>query len=242
MLQVKLCDDDEEILAGYARLIEGIAEKNGLEVQLRQFTNAQALLFAMEDAIAETDIVYLDVQMPGVNGVEAAKQLRALGCGAQIIFLTNSREYVFDSFDAAPLQYLLKDDVPFAKFEEVFLRAASLSQKREAELFHCERGAQSRAIPIPDITYFEVAKRIVTVHYDGGVFEFYSSMDELEKVLLQKGFVRTHRAFLVNVSRIRRLEQETVGLTSGEEVPLGRTHVKQVKEMLSQFLSGGGVG
>ena len=66
-------------------------------------------------------------------------------------------------------------------------------------------------------------------------------MDELETRLLDKGFVRTHRAFLVSLARIRRMGQETLLLTSGEEVPLGRTHAKKVREVLSRFLSDGGL-
>jgi len=127
------------------------------------------------------------------------------------------------------------------KFEQTFLKAVRLARRNTGELFRCERGAECRAIPLRDIVYFEVSKRIVTVHYDSGAFAFYSSMDELETRLLDKGFVRTHRAFLVSLARIRRMGQETLLLTSGEEVPLGRTHAKKVREVLSRFLSDGGL-
>lgn len=240
MLHVVLCDDDSEILDNYKSMLNELAKKHELELATRCFSSAEAMLFALEDNW-HTDIIYLDVQMYAINGVEAAKRLRAMGNHAQIIFLTNSREYVFESFDAAPLQYLIKGGFSDEKFEQVFLKAVQLSSQNTGELFECVRGSERLAIPIRQIAYFEVTKRIITVHYDNGEYEFYSSMDELENRLLKKGFVRSHRAFLVNVSHIRRLGQEELELTGGERVPLGRTHVKQVKQELSRFLSSGGM-
>ena len=117
-------------------------------------------------------------------------------------------------------------------------RGLRAGRQRET-LFVCERGAERRAIPFQEISYFEVTKRIVTVHYTGGSFAFYSSMGELEKRLPPGAFVRTHRAFFVSLAKIRRLDQESLGLTSGESLPLGRTYVKQVREQLSRYLSGG---
>lgn len=241
MLYIILCDDDETILKEYRARLEALADKHDTEINITCFDNAEKMLFALEDAQYRADILYLDVQMPRLNGIDAAKKLRALGCRAQLIFLTNAREYVFESFDAAPLQYLLKGEVSDEKFEQVFLHAKSLAGQDAAELFDCERGAERRAVPIHNIVYFEVTKRIVTIHYDSEAFEFYSSMAELEKRLLKRNFVRTHRAFLVNAAHIRRLGQEILVLTDGSEVPLGRTYAKQVRETLSRFLSTGGV-
>ena len=133
----------------------------------------------------------------------------------------------------------LKGEYALEKFERVFLRGVELSQKRAVQVFHCERGSERRSFSLRDITYFEVTKRIVTLHYSKGIFEFYSSMEEVEAKLANKGFVRTHRSYLVNVGHIRRLGQEHLELTNGEQVPLGRTYVRQVKERLSHYLTGG---
>ena len=239
MLQVAICDDDRAALERYAAQLERLAVQEQLGIRLTTFPSGEALLFALEDLDWRLDILYLDVQMPGLDGIETARRLRAAGCEAQILFLTNSREEVFESFDVRPLQYLLKGQLSLEKFRTSFARAVQLCGRQPQALFVCERGAERRAIPFREITYFEVAKRIVTVHYAGGVFSFYSSMGDLEKRLPPGAFVRVHRAFLVSVSKIRRLDQDSLGLTTGESLPLGRTYVKQVREQLSSYLSGG---
>lgn len=238
LLQVVLCDDDSQILDCFGEQIKQLARKHKQELKLSCYTSAQAMLFAAEDLLKDADIFYLDVQMKPIGGIDAARQLRALGySAAQLIFLTNAPEYVFDSFDVSPLQYLVKGSFTPEKFEQVFLRAMQLCQHKSSEQLLCERGSDRRAIPLHEISYFEVRKRIVTVYYDGGEFAFYSSIDELEQRLQGKGFVRPHRSFLVCVARIRRLGQDTLELTGGTQIPLGRTHAKNVKERLSSYLA-----
>ena len=239
MLQVAICDDDRSALERYAAQLERLAAQEQLGMRLTTFPSGEALLFALEDLDWRLDVLYLDVQMPGLSGIETARRLRAMGCEAQILFLTNSREEVFESFDVRPLQYRLKGELSMEKFRTSFARAVQLCGRQRETLFVCERGAERRAIPFQEISYFEVTKRIVTVHYTGGSFAFYSSMGELEKRLPPGAFVRTHRAFFVSLAKIRRLDQESLGLTSGESLPLGRTYVKQVREQLSRYLSGG---
>ena len=239
MLQVAICDDDRATLERYAVQLERLAVQEQLGMRLTTYPSGEALLFALEDLDWRLDIVYLDVQMPGLDGIETARRLRAAGCEAQILFLTNSRDEVFESFDVRPLQYLLKGGLTMEKFRTSFMRAVQLCGRQQEALFVCERGAERRAIPFGEITYFEVIKRIVTVHYAGGGFAFYSSMGELERRLPPGAFVRTHRAFLVALSKIRRLDQESLGLTNGVSLPLGRTYIKQVREQLSRYLSGG---
>ena len=240
MLRIVLCDDDPQVLSQYAAQIEKIAETHRLQVHVTCYSSAEKMFFGLDQLLNQVDIFYLDVQMPGISGIEAAKKLRSRGCRAQIIFLTQVREYVFESFDAMPLQYLIKSSCTDEKFEQVFLHAAELAGQNTGELFNCERGSECLAIPVRDIAYFEIAKRIITVHYEGGTFEFYSSMEDLEARLLSKGFVRVHRAFLVNLARIRRMGQESIGLTGGYEVPLGRTYAKRVRELFSHYLAAGG--
>lgn len=240
MLDIVLCDDDPAVLAQCRERLDLLAKKHDIALQLRGFASAEQLLFALEESPLQPDILYLDVQMGGQTGIEAAKRLRAAGCRAQIIFLTNAREYVFESFDAAPLQYLLKGELTDAKFAEVFLRAAKLAAQTPDELFEWMHGAQRQTLPLREIVYFEVRKRIITLHVAADAQDFYSSMEELEERLTPRGFVRTHRAYLVNVAHIRRLGQEELLLSTGETLPLGRTYSKGVRETLSRFLAAGG--
>lgn len=240
MLEVVLCDDDESVIAYCSTFLEKTAQKHGLSMRLRSFHSAVTCLFELDSAVCDVDIFFLDVQMPAMSGLDLAKKLRELGSGAQIVFLSNEPGFVFESFEVQPLYYLVKGKSDSQKFEQVFLRAAQLAKKHKTQTVLFERGSERCSIALDEIVYFEVIKRVVTVHYGKDqTFSFYAKLEDLAASYAGKGFIRIHRAFLVNAAHIRRLAPETIELVGGHSLPLGRTYAKHVRESLSSFLSSG---
>ena len=89
---------------------------------------------------------------------------------------------------------------------------------------------ETRNIPLTDILYFEVIRRIITVHYGSEAFEFYSTMGKLENMLSQKGFVRIHRAFIVGHRHVASIKNNEVVMRDGTRLPVGRTYLKKLRE------------
>ena len=238
MLTIILCDDNQETLNQCAQLIDKIAKKNNLEVTISFFSSGEQLLFYLSDSPNQADIIYLDILMGRLNGMDTAKKLRELGCKSEIVFLTTSEDYVYDAFDISPVQYLLKSATTTDKFEQVFLRVAALVQKKETDMFICESGNVQKIIPVKDISFFEIWKRVVTVHYNKNeVSEFYSSMEQLESKLLDKGFVRAHRSYIVNLPYISQFQKNSLILKTGESIPIGVTYMKQIRHAFSVYIS-----
>ncbi len=238
MLKVALCDDDSGFIKKYAEFISQIAEKNQLKVIISSFGSGEALLFHYADAPDQIDILYLDILMKETDGMETARKLRDCGCKAQIVFLTSCEDYVYDAFDVDAVQYLLKDDTSFAKFEQVFLRAAKMASITEEELFTFDFGGETGVIPIRQISYFEIWQRLVTVHYGNGqTAKFYDRMDRLEERLRGKDFVRSHRSFLVHLPHIAMFRHQSLLLKTGQEVPVGATYMQALKRTFSDYVA-----
>ncbi|MFT3985961.1 MAG: response regulator, partial [Lachnospiraceae bacterium] len=98
LLTVYLCDDSRETIEKYSDLITRTAQKNQIDIALSVFENGESLIFHLSDTPDLPDIIYLDILMGKLNGIDTAKRLREFGCKAEIIFLTTSEDYVFDSF------------------------------------------------------------------------------------------------------------------------------------------------
>jgi len=242
MMTVYLCDDNQEELDKYARMIDKIARKNNMAVSISSFNSGEQLLFHLSDSPDQADIIYLDILMGKLNGMETAKRLREIGCKSEIIFLTTSEDYVYDAFDISPVQYLLKTETSTNKFEQVFLRAAALVQRKETDMFVFESGNVQKVIPAKDISYFEIWKRVVTVHYNGTEKDsFYSTMEELESRLQDKGFIRIHRSYIVSLSYISKFQQNSLFLKTGENIPIGVTYMKKVRQAFSDYISRAGI-
>ena len=238
MYTIFLCDDIQETLDEYASLIKTIAEKNQIQVTISSFSSGEQLLFHLSDSPGQADIIYMDILMLQLNGIETARRLRDSGCQSEIIFLTTSDEYVFEAFDVTPVQYLLKGETTPERFESVFLKAISRIQKKGSDIFLCESQGVQKVLSVSSISFFEITKRIVTVQYNGSEeFSFYSSMENIENQLSGKGFVRVHRSYIVNLSYIVMFQQNAVYLKTGTVIPLGVTYIKQVRKAFSDYIS-----
>lgn len=238
MVTIFLCDDNSETVEKYSSKIKQIAEKNQIDINLSVFYSGESLIFHMSDTPDLPDIIYLDILMGKMNGIETAKQLRELGCNAEIIFLTSSEDYVFDSFDVFPIHYLLKEETTREKFEKVFLRAVNLSEGETAKKFVCKSGSTRKIIPIKEISHFDIWKGVVTVHYGKNeTFEYWMTMEELEEQLQGKSFIRTHRSYIVNFQYISKFGRRVVLLKTGESIPVGVTYEEKVKSAFMDYMS-----
>ena len=223
-MNIFLCDDSADQLSLCKKTLTQLTGKHDVHASIKAFPSGEALLFEAEDSYTTLDLVYLDIRMPGLNGLETAKRLRQIGYLGDIVFFTYTPDFAIDGYDVSALHYVLKEQTSSEKFEEIFLRACERKQRRESEVLVLTCAGESRCIPIEDIRYFEIQQRIVTVYYGGERFEFYSTMLRLEEQLFNKGFVRTHKSFLVSKRFIHSIDSAHVLLDTGEELPVGKRY------------------
>lgn len=238
MLKICLCDDNKTAICQYAQWLDNIARKHKMQVQISCFYSGETLLEQYSIAPNEVDIIYLDILMRKTDGLETAYQLRRYGCDAQIIFLTSFAEYVFQSFDVSPINYLVKEDTDIARFEEVFLKAAGRIAERVEEQFAFEFDGKANYIPYSEIAYFEIYKGCVMIYCGNGMqAKFYASMEQLVSQLARHNFVRTHRSYLVNLLYVSSFGAHTVVLKTGASVPVGSTYSPKLKEAFGAYLT-----
>jgi DNA-binding LytR/AlgR family response regulator len=223
-MHIFICDDSAEHASLCKKTLLSLSTRHGVHVKIKTFPSGEALLFEAEDAYTMLDLIYLDIRLPGTNGLETAKRLREIGYLGDIVFFSVSPDYAIDGYDVSALHYVVKDKTSAEKFEEIFLRACARKQRRESEVLVLACAGESRCVPVEDIRYFEIQQRIVTVYYGSEAFEFYSTMMRLEEQLFDKGFVRTHKSFLVSKRYIRSIDSTRVLLDTGEALPVGKRY------------------
>ena len=178
-LNIAICDDEEIIREQIKELTE--KEKSGLCMEL--YETGDALLASGK----QFDIVFLDIQMEGTDGIETAKRLMQHSAlkGAEdtiLIFITGIREYVFEAFDVAAFHYLLKP-IEEEKFREVFHRAERELEKRKSkrrETVFIKTRNRSFSLEKDSILYIESSGKKVEIHTTGETIEAYASMNEME--------------------------------------------------------------
>ena len=196
-----------------------------------------------EEAVAcekRFDIIFLDIRMNGIGGIETARRLREKNSSAVLIFVTALKEYVFDALDLYAFQYLLKP-INERKFSEVLDRAIKEAEKNteKRELF-----IRSKKITVDqaDILYIESVGKKSAIHLTdhNKVIEIYTSMDELEKELVGS-FYRCHRSYIVNMSHIEEYSSNSITVMGGDKVYLSKKKYGDFKKAYMWHLQNGGV-
>ena len=233
-LNIAICDDEKMI----REQIKELAEKEMPDVCAGLYETGDALLAAGK----QFDIVFLDIQMEGTDGIETAKRLRQKDEDTILIFITGIREYVFEAFDVAAFHYLLKP-IEEEKFREVFRRAGRELEKRKSkrrETVFIKTRNRSFSLEKDSILYIESRGKKVEIHTTGETIEAYASMNEMEGQL-GGGFFRCHRGYLVNMAHIVKYGIDSIFLSNGEKVYLTRKKHNEFVKAYMWYLQNGGV-
>ena len=229
--------DDEEAIR---KQIHDFIKKQKPEFSISDFSTGEELLEAERDF----DIIFLDIQMEGMGGIEAARALRQRNGDAVLIFVTGIKEYVFEAFDVSAFHYLLKP-IEEQKFMEVLGSAAKEAEKRkgrkEKQIF-IRTKKRGFTLNLSSIQYIESRAKKVEIHTTemGEVIEAYATMDELEGQL-GDSFYRCHRGYLVNMAHIARYDNDSIILSDGGKVYLTRKKHSEFVKAYMWYLQDGGV-
>ena len=216
-LRIAVCDDAPHDAAFIASLLEKWAAAHENAVAYEVFPSAEAFLFRYAEE-KTFDLLLLDVEMPGMSGVEMAKAIRRENKTIEIIFITGYSDYIAEGYEVAALHYLMKP-VDEEKFFQTLDRAAEKRLKNERTINLMLSGEMVR-LPLYEIDYLDVHQNYVTVH----AREEYTVKKTLSdfEALLDDRFFRVGRAMIVNLDAVRRTTRTDVILRGGVTLPLPR--------------------
>lgn len=235
MLTVSLCDDNAQERAYIKSLVLDWLERSGAMVSIREYPSAEALLFSYSDN--PPDILLLDIEMPGMNGVELAKRLRERAETVQIIFITGYSDFIAEGYDVSALHYLLKP-ISSDKLFEVLDRAYKvICEEKPPETVVFRAGMETLRFKLSDIEYIVALGHSTVLSADGKTYDLSVPISEAEKAL-GEGFIRCHRSYIVNLKYVSAVSSGTLTLDSGVKIPVARGSKKAVAEEFVRYYRG----
>lgn len=233
MIRIAIVDDEKVIREQIKKLVE----KKQNDCEIDTYGTGEDLLKA--DSVY--DIIFLDIQMNGMNGIDTARALRQKADNTVLIFITSVKEYVFDAFDVAAFHYLIKP-IEENKFWEVCDRAVlEVTKKKQnpsGQIFIKTR-SQSITLEQSDVLYIESRAKKVEIHTKTNIVEAYAAISELEKQLVGS-FYRCHRGYLVNMAFIAGYENDSITLNNGETIILSKDKYSEFVKVYMRYLKNGG--
>lgn len=215
--KIAVVDDEAAAVSALKELTDRWAERTGNRILLRAFPSAEAFLFCFAEE-KDFDVLLLDIEMSGMDGVTLAKNVRRENETVQIVFVTGYSDYIAEGYEVAALHYLVKP-VRAEKLWEVLDRAAERLRKNERTLVLENTDGVFR-VPLREIRWLEVRQNYVTVHAREDV-TVKQTLGTVEK-LLDERFFRMGRSFIVNLNCVSRVSRSEVILSDGTALPLPR--------------------
>ena len=239
MIKIAFCDDDMEVLHQMNDLLDRYRVERNEDITYAAFQSPFELLTEIEKGI-RPDILFLDVVMPGQNGMDVAKEIRQYDTNMKIIFLTSSPEFAVESYSVGAYFYQLK---PI--WEESFFRLmdavlAECEKKKKNSLILRSKDGITR-IDLQQLEYCEVLGRKLLFHLeDGAVLESAGSLDDLAGQLMQySNFFRPHRSFLVNMEYIQNISSRSIKMVNDAEIPIPHGKCSEIKNTYMEYAFNG---
>lgn len=231
-MRIAICDDDEEIRGQVETVIKECIKKYDTEAEIVCFDQAKDLI--IENMLEMFDAIFLDIEMPQMKGDQAAAVLRK-NCKKQIlIFVSSHEDMVFDLLGCQPLAFVRKRQL------ELDLRRAVAEmmhhyEKNNQKIVITTKNA-SYTIPASEIWYIEIYGHKLVIHKKDSTLELRHTLNDIETMLAERGFIKTHRAYLVNYRYLFSIEKDHVILDDGLHIPLSKYRQEETKKKLVYFM------
>ena len=221
MLRIGICDDLADALLVLRSALERILENRKIQGQFFEFSSGETLLRWYDRHAGELDVIFLDMELHALDGMETARRLRAVDAGLQLVFVTGYADHVFDGYSVGALGYLMKPPKQ-EQLAAVLDRAQAALVRDLDRAYVCRNGDTHYRVPIANILYFASDRRQVRCVTEGRTYTFYGKLDAVAQEA-GAAFVRIHQRYLVRAGAEDRMEGGEVVQRTGERLPVSRS-------------------
>ncbi len=233
MFKIAVVEDELHTYEQIRSYLDRYAAENQLQLQITYFTNG----FEISDSyVPQFDIILMDIDMPLVNGISAARKIRELDESVVIIFITNLSQYAIQGYSVQAFDYILKP-LAYFPFSQFFGRAISRINGISQVPFYTIRLKDAiHKIPVSDIYYVEIQNHTLYYHTAKGIFQTTGRMKDVEAQLVPFNFARCNNGYLVNLAHVDFIQENDTSV-HGDLLPVSRSRKKDFSSALLTYIS-----
>lgn len=228
-MRIAICDDDPPFRQDLKKLV--------LEYKLQKRIAIDFIEFETGDQMINSndifDIAFIDYQMPGIDGLEAAKKLRQKNCICCIVFITSYPQFMIDSFEVQPFRFLIK---PIDKNKLYQAMNDYIKQQKSLNPIVIVEYGEQITINSQQIIYLEAAGKNCIIRTTENVYRSSKTLSQIQALLPEHCFFRIHKSYLVNLYCISKYYDSIITLTNGEKVVVGRNNIANFKKAYRDFV------
>lgn len=233
-ISIGVVDDDAQDREHLIGLLKRYQNEHSVAFRISQFEDAAALLV---DYTPDYDILFLDIQMSGIDGMRAAAAIRKTDTSVVIIFVTKTAQYAISGYAVQAQSYLVKPASYFALATEVDRALVHIGRMERASILVGSR-ASLRRVDVADIIYMESWRHKLTVHLINEALEFNATLKEYEELLEPRGFFRSNSGYLINLRHLVAIDGDESRMSNGDVLRISRARKKGLMDALAGYLGG----
>lgn len=229
MLLIAICDDEPVFCQELHNALQKYYVQNRLDFNIKHFNSGKELLLSE----FKFDVIFLDYQMPNIDGIETARLLRIRKKECAIIFLTNYPKIVFQSFEVNTFRFLVKPINEDELFKALDDYRNSIDDTKYL-LINTHNGLWKSKYS--DIIYLQAEEKHTIIRTKDEFFECILNLGKVEKLLPDDSFFRSHRAYIINFKYIKNHTLDEILFENSEKAKIGSSYRKEFKEAFQQFI------
>lgn len=226
---IAICDDEQNFRDELKSILGEYKANRRLNIDIFEYSNGEELL----KSDYAFDMVFLDYQMPCLDGLEAARKLRAKNVTASIVFVTSFPNFVLDSFEVQPYRFFVKP-ISLPQIEKL-MNTFIAHQKLLSPITVINESEQT-VIEAKNVLYLEGAGKYCIVRTVDDTYSSSKTLSNVHSLLPQHCFYRTHKSYVVNLYSVSSFNKEYIVLTNGEIVKIGRNKVSEFNKVYKEFV------
>lgn len=234
MLRIAICDDDKNAVLAHRKMAE-ICLREGESVgEIQVYTNSDNLLCDITEDNFFFDLILLDIEMPGVTGMEIAEKIKPFLPNVKIIFITSHIEYAIDAFELSVFRYVPKNDID-KRLPSAIRDALKLIELEEGKVYTIQTNSRFEKIPYREIYYIEREGKNASITTVRGVSKVRKSLQQVYEELGAEEFIYIDRGCIVNLIHIMQIKDGMAVLNNNLVLPISRSHLQGVKEQMNAY-------
>lgn len=231
MLTIGICEDNQIERQQLQDMVSHICFSRE-EIQIKTYSSGGEILRQIEEQQFDVNLLLLDIGIPEPDGISLAHELRQRRLDMDIIFITRSREHIFEGYKCKAFTYILKPCTMERLSEELNRYMDELEMTSECLNVNIQGNIQR--VPLSEIYYIESDRRKILLHTQKQVVEFYEKMESMEALLRDKGFVRCHQSYMVQKRYVTAFGRSGIQLQNAQ-VPVSRRYYDELKQIFSSM-------
>lgn len=232
MLSIAVLDDEDMYIDRVCKITEKCMEQMGMDYSICVYKNGRDVLEELKKG-RYFDVYLLDMELPDINGLEVAKQIRRRLSESILIYITHYVNYSIKAYEVNTYRYILKTELEVNLPQAYLAMVEALKRRKKQDMFYMiERYGQREKIYYRDIYYLKKDKKYVDIVHKDGVSSVRISLGTMLEELQGEEFLMIDRSYVVNINHVRLLKNDSVYITNGEILPVSRPKLSSVRDAI----------